>query len=268
MAWSKFQTDPDIVVIGLRGPSGAGKTLTGMNLASANGLPFAKFEVPAMRDFSDWFGTVSLKETDTGKVVTEFTPSDFCEAIRLDGPYAGLPRLILLDEFNRAETQSAMNALLAVTDGSGSVYIPDARKSIVVDPAVMWVVTLNIGAGFTGTGTLDRALANRVTDWINVDYPTLQVEVEIVSEQAAITQQVASPLVRVATQLRAMANRGEIPEGVSTRQLVRIGKAVKHGLSAAEAYEVGFANNAAFSREGGADSDFDRIMVPVNQALR
>lgn len=266
-AYAGFVKTNDTTVVCFRGPSGAGKTLTAMDFASANGLPFAKFEVQGMRDFADWYGSVGLSESN-GASVTAYVPSDLSVAIDANGPYGGIPRLILLDEVTRAETAGALNALLALTDGHGTVYVPDARKSIVVDSQVMFVFTANIGSGFNGALPLDTAVANRVTSWITVDYPTPSVEAKIIGEQSGVDAAMSAKFVQVATQLRAMANRGDLPAAPSTRQLVRVGKALFNGLSAVEAYEVGFADDAALSHEGGADSDKTKAMTTINAALR
>lgn len=260
-------SDGHLTVAALRGPSGAGKTLSAMELAASKGLPFAKFEVQGMADFIDWFGAVDLKEVN-GQVITQFVPSDFYEAVRADGPYAGVARLILLDEITRTPTAQALNALMAVLDNSGSVYIPSAKRSITIDPAVMFVVTANIGAGFTGTVITDTALNNRVTGWITVDYLPEGTEAKVVAEQGGIDNALALQIVKVAAQLRAVVARGELPVAPSTRQLVRVARHVKYGLTPIAAYEVGFADDAAISREGGAQSDFTKVMAAVNAGLR
>ncbi len=269
-AYAEFATSTEGPVVAmLRGPSGAGKTLAAMNLAATKGLPFAKFEVAGLRDFSDWFGSVSLREVN-GHVVTDYVPSNLAEAIRLDGPYGGIPRLVVLDEMTRCETPSAQNAATALHDNTGTVYIPDARKSITIDPAVLFVWTANIGSMFSSAGTLDAALANRVSHNIMVDYAEPKVEALIVGEQSGVDAAMSAKIVQVATQLRAMASRGELGSnsGPSTRQLVRVGKAVANGLTPIEAYEVGFAHEASLSAEGGNESDIASAMRVINNSLR
>jgi len=256
-----------LTIVALRGPSGAGKTLAAMDLAVTKGLPFAKFETQGMRDFGDWYGTVGLTESN-GASVTGFNPSDLTVAIDANGIYGGIPRLILIDEVTRADTAGALNALLALLDGHGTVYIPDARKSITVDPMVMFVLTANIGTGFNGTLPLDRAVSNRVKSWVMVDYPSPTVEAQIIAEQGGVPAATAAKVAQVATQLRAMANRGDLPVGPSTRQLVAVGEAISNGLTPVEAYEVGFVYEGGMSTEGDGDSDIDKAMLTINAALR
>lgn len=250
----------------LRGPSGAGKTLAAQTVALRNGLPFRKFDVAGMRDFGDWTGTVSLRETTSG-IVTDFSPSQFAEAIMVDGPYGGIPRLVLLDEITRAETAGSMNGLTAILDGTGTLYVPDARKSIHIDPMVMFVFTANIGASFTGTVELDEAIANRITHWVVVDYPSAAVEANILIEQGGLDKATADKVVAVATTIRAMAQRGEIDSSISTRQLVEVANRVTVSKrTLVDAFRVSYIQR--LSPEGAAASDVAKVTMTVNAALR
>src|SRR5215471_11219256 len=277
--------DGEAVTVVLRGPSGTGKTLAAQTVALQNGLPFVKFDVAGMRDFGDWTGTVSLRESN-GVVITDFTPSRFAEAVMIDGPYAGIPRLVILDEATRAETSGSMNALTGILDGTRTVYVPDARKSIVIDPAVIFVMTANIGAQFHGTVELDEAIANRATHWIVVDYPDTKSEVLALQEQSSskpvqtskpipprtrtqpvvVSQAAAQKLVSVADQIRAMAARGEIDSSISTRQLVQVAKAVGRGRLPIDAFRVAYIQR--LSAEGGNASDVTKVTTTVEAALR
>jgi len=265
-----FMSGDDTVAL-LRGPTGAGKTLAAQTVALQNGLPFRKFDVYAMRDFADWTGAVSLHETPSGNVITDFAPSLFAEAIRADGPYGGIPRLVLLDEFTRAETAGSQAALFAIFDSSGSgpatLYVPDARKSIVVDPAVMFVLTANIGAEFTGTLPIDSALQDRVTHWIVVDYPNPTEEATILVEQTGIDHTTAKQFVSVGNQIRAMRNRGEIEFSISTRGLVSVAnKFVTEQRTKVDSFRVGFIQR--LSAEGGTASEVAKVTSTVNATLR
>jgi MoxR-like ATPase len=246
----------------LRGPSGAGKTITAEDLAARHGLPFWKVDVAGLRDFADWVGSVTLQTSEKG-MQTGYTPSQFAEAVDAHGPYGGIPRLILLDEITRAETAGAMNALLPVLDGRGTLYVPDAHKSINIDPAVLFIGTANIGAGFTGTTVLDTAFVNRGTCWVIVDYPPTATERAILQEQGGIDATTATQLVNVASQIRKIA---EIPYGVSTRQLVATARLIKHGLKPVDACIHAFVNT--YDADGGADSDRAKVLAPVQAVLR
>ncbi len=254
----------DPVKVLMRGPSGAGKTLAAFTLSKQHGLPFRKFDVAGMRDFGDWTGTVTLKASPTG-VVTDFSPSEFAEAIMADGPYGGVPRVVLLDEVTRAETAGSQNALMSILDGHGTLYVPDARKSIQIDPAVMFIFTANIGAAFSGTIRLDEALANRITHWVVCDYPSEPEEAKVLVEQSKIAPAMAVKLVKVAKQLRAMADRREIESSISTRQLIEVGRRIANGRLPHDAFRVSFIQR--LSPEGAGNSDVVKVTTAVNSNI-
>lgn len=255
----------DRTFVVLRGPTGSGKTISAMDLAARNALPFWKVDVAGLRDFGDWAGYNQPSSVD-GVLTLDYVPSQFITAIDADGPYAGITRMVMLDEITRVETAGALNALLPVTDGTGSLYVSDAKRSIRVDPAVIFVATANIGAAFSGTVTLDIAFVNRATHTVPVGFPPKTSEVKVIMEQSSIDRETATRLVTVAHQTRIIAATGEIPVGVSTRQLVAAAKAVMTGLLPLEAAETAFADT--YSDEGGSTSHRAKVLQAVNGSLR
>jgi MoxR-like ATPase len=255
----------DRTFVVLRGPSGSGKTIAAMDLAARQDLPFWKVDVAGLRDFDAWAGyKVPVTDSD-GKMSLEYVPSQFVEAIRMDGPYGGIPRLVLLDEITRVESASALNALLPVLDGTGTLYVTDAQKSIPIDPAVMFVATANMGSAFSGTVTLDPAFVNRSTHTVLVGFAPLASEAKVVADQTGVHSALATALVRGAQQCRAIADRGEVPVPVSTRQLVAAAKAVLRGLEPLPAAMVAFGNT--YSDEGGSESHRAKVEVALRGTL-
>jgi len=263
---AKLHAAGDRTVVLLSGPTGTGKTLTAKYVAETEGLPFLKVDCAAMATFADWVGAVSLKEGHEGGVVTEFAPSLLLEAIRADGPWGGIRRMVLLDEANRVPQGQALGAVMPMLDGQGTIYVPDAQQSIPVDPAVLWVLTANIGSAYSGTVSIDAAIMNRVTSNIEVKYPTPAAEQQMLVEQGRCTPVIASHLVKVAAQVRASADQGKIASpAVSTRQLIEAARKCSVGASPIHACELAFAN--AYSAEGGVDSERAVVMVAVNAVL-
>lgn len=263
---AKLHAAGDRTVVLLSGPTGTGKTLTAKYVAETEGLPFLKVDCAAMATFADWVGAVSLKEGHEGGVVTEFAPSLLLEAIRADGPWGGIRRMVLLDEANRVPQGQALGAVMPMLDGQGTIYVPDAQQSIPVDPAVLWVLTANIGSAYSGTVSIDAAIMNRVTSNIEVKYPTPAAEQQMLVEQGRCTATIASHLVKVAAQVRASADQGKIASpAVSTRQLIEAARKCSVGASPIHACELAFAN--AYSAEGGVDSERAVVMVAVNAVL-
>lgn len=253
-------------VAALRGPTGTGKTLAAEHLAAKHGLPYAKFDAAGMVTFADWVGAVSLDTGEQG-VVTKYAPSAFIEAVRADGPYAGVPRIVLIDEVTRIVGTSAANALLPMLDGTGTVYVPDARVHINIDRAVFFIVTANIGSQYAGTVALDSALTNRIKSWLRVPYPSAETEASIVAEQSGCTKAQAAALVRVAVQTRSLAaNRTIDSVPVSTRQLVAAGLHIAFGATPLEAAMVAFVDS--YDDEGGAQSERAHVLQATEAVLR
>lgn len=252
-------------VVLITGPTGTGKTLTAKHIAAEEGLPFLKVDAAGMATFADWVGAVSLKEGQDG-VVTAFAPSLLLEAIRADGPFGGIRRMVLIDEVNRVPQGQSLAAIMPMTDGQGTIYVPDAQLSIPVDPAVMWVLTANMGSAYSGVVHVDPAIMNRVTSHLEVRYATAQSETAMLVEQAGCSPSIAAALVRVATQVRAVYDSGKIASpAVSTRQLIEAARKCSVGADPIHACELAFAN--AYSAEGGNDSERAVVMVAVRATL-
>jgi hypothetical protein len=222
--------DGDRQVIILVGPAGTGKTSLAYDMAARNKVPIAKIDAAGAVTFADWVGFQSASEQN-GATVTAYQPSGFMQAVRADGPMAGQPRIVLIDEINRAESSGSLNALLPVLDHTGSLYVADAGRSIPLDPAVMFMMTCNMGGEFTGTVSLDAALVDRMTHWIDMAYPTKSEEILIVTSRTGLDEPRATTLVEAATQIRVVAGRGEIKSGVGPRKVLQAARKVAKGFS-------------------------------------
>jgi MoxR-like ATPase len=197
------------MVIAMVGPSGAGKTHAVHALSADEGLEVVKFDASGVVEPGDWFGTVTLDGSGT-----KFVPSDLLLAITLPGA-----RTLLLDEVNRANLR-ALNAMLPLLDGSGSVTIPQTGKRERVNRAVQIVVTANIGSAFLGTEPLDEAIRTRIGSWIMVDPLTETDEKALLLDRVpGLSEYQAANLARLGALTRQSAESGAHPP-VSTRQLL------------------------------------------------
>ena len=249
-------------VLALVGPTGTGKTSIVYDLAARNGVGVFTFDAAGARDFSDWVGTTHLED---GK--TAFLPSGFLQAIDADGPYAGKPRIVLIDEVNRAESSGSLNALIPVLHGFGSIYVPEMGRSVSVDPAVMVAMTANRGSSYAGTVAMDLALSDRVTAWVRLNGLSHAAEVTLLHERTGITLDEANALVTVAESVRRAVERGEVLDGggISTRRL----------LTAAEKVAAGFTLHAAatlswldsYNDEGGTSSERSIVAAAIDSVL-
>ena len=190
-------------VIALVGPTGTGKTSLAYRLAARHGVGVMVFDAAGAREFSDWVGTTHLRD---GR--TEFLPSGFLTAIDADGPFGGQPRIVVIDEVNRAESSGALNALIPVLHGFGSLYVPEMGRSVNVDPTVMVVLTANRGTAYAGTVGMDLALQDRVTAWLRLDYLEEKDERALLMSRTGIDEAQATRLTAAAVRIRDAAGRG------------------------------------------------------------
>jgi hypothetical protein len=237
-------------VIAMVGPSGAGKTHAVHALAAEEGLDVVKFDASGVVEPSDWFGTVTLDGQGT-----RFVPSDLLTAITMPGA-----RVLLLDEVNRANLR-ALNAMLPLLDGSGSVTIPQSGKRERVNPDVQIVVTANIGSAFLGVEPLDEAIRTRVSAWIEIDHLTEPEEGKLLlARVSGLAEHDARNLARLGALVRESAKTGQHP-AVSTRQLLSAAWMIALGGDARLAVDAAVLDG--YDAEGDAQSARAKVRTHV-----
>ena len=259
-AWDLHQKGQPATVM-LEGPAGTGKTSIVDDFASKQGVGVFVFDGAAAASWADWTGSTILTDGEKG-TTTKFAQSSFIEAIRADGPHAGVNRIVLVDEVNRAESAAANNALMPILSQL-RLFIAEANETVHVDPAVMFVFTMN--RGYRGTTALDEALADRMWTTIRMDYLDKDDEVALVTSRTGITPEQAEPLVNVARQVRDVASRGELDEAVSTRSVLQAAHFVSVGMTLTAAAEYCWAN--AFEARGDSDSDRSIVLTAIKAVL-
>lgn len=234
----------------MTGPSGCGKTLAVQSVAKAlDGRPFFYFNLGATTDpRSALIGNTHYTK-EKGTFVAD---SLFVQAIQI--PNA----IILMDELTRA-TPDAWNILMTVLDENQRYLRIDEKPdtpTIKVAKGVTFIATANIGAEYTATRVLDRAMLDRFTaivemEPLNLDdetrllkmtYPTLSdANVKAIAGIACMTrQQVRSEDPKVTTSM-------------SSRLTVEMAGLIHDGFSLLEAAEV--CIYPFFSDAGGTDSE-------------
>lgn len=249
-------------VVAIVGPTGTGKTSLAYNLAARHSVGIMTFDSAGAREFSDWVGTTHLRDGET-----KFIPSGFLSAIDADGPYGGQPRIILIDEVNRAESSGALNALVPVLHGFGTLYVPELGRGVNIDPTAMVILTANRGMQYAVVA-LDLALSDRVTAWVKMEYIEPDREKALIVERYSLLEEDASRLVAAAQRVRDAANRGELPEGggVSTRRLMQAAEKVEGGFTLLAA--ASWTWTGAYSDEGGSNSESTIVQAAIDAVLR
>ncbi len=236
----------------LTGPTGVGKTELSRLVAQALGYRFERFNLGGMSEFrTSLIGATHLRE---GRTV--FQESRFVAALRKP------QTLILLDEITRIPPEGA-NLLFSLLDPKQR-YLPldESETSEVVQPAtaVTFVATANQGLEYTGTEPLDRALQDRFSSTILLDFPNAEQESAILLRTCpGLSRADAERLSKIAARQRELAREGEFLSPISTRALLAAGRRRAAGFPLQAAFRYGVINS--FPAEGGDTSERERLLL-------
>jgi nitric oxide reductase NorQ protein len=210
------QTRPQNILV--KGMQGCGKSELAEQFAARFQRPFAGFQVGLLAESGQLFGQQVLRNNNVS-----YEKFLFIDAIQVKDA------VILLDEINRAENPKALNALFSVLDDRRTIWIDEIHKLIPVSPSVIFFATINEGADFTGTDTLDAAISDR---FFVVEMGVLpeEQEKELLIQRTGIGMDEAASLVAVFNSIR----RSEVP--VSTRKALTVAELIQTGLDLREAF--------------------------------
>ncbi len=234
----------------MTGPSGCGKTLAVQSVAKAlNGRPYFYFNLGATTDpRSTLIGNTHFNKEQGTYVADAF----FVQAIQTENA------IILMDELTRA-TPDAWNILITVLDENQRYLRIDERPdtpTVKVAKGVTFIATANIGAEYTSTRVLDRAMLDRFTAIVEMEplskddetrlltmtYPNLDTTlVKAIAEIAAHTRQ------------QVKSDDPKVTTSISSRLTVEMAGIMYDGFTLAEAAEV--CVYPFFSDAGGVDSE-------------
>jgi len=226
------------------GPSGAGKTKGVERLAQDLGKPFYKVDVGAITTEEKWVGHKEIDASGTRFVISDHLR--WLEAKDCD------PGIMLYDEINRAHP-SKNNLLLPILDHSRRIHVPDLGRYIDVNEKTIIIATANIGSGFGGTYTMDRAFRERFNFTLERDFPPLEDEVRIMTTWTGADEALCRIACEIAKETRAKWQTGDLEQPVSTRTLVAVGYLLSSGMSVAEAFE--YTVLPMYRNDGGASSE-------------
>lgn len=225
------------LAIRLAGPTGSGKTEAAAWLADALGATLLTVDCSVVREPRDLLGSVIYDGSRT-----RWDDSPFA---------AGIQRghgVVLLDELNRA-SEAVANALLPLLDRRGATIIQERGAPIVAGPGLVWLATTNIGAEYSGTYGLDRAIRDRFSRTIELAYLRPAEEADLLSERTGLDHARAVDLVQVASATREADSRWT--HALSTRALLAAASDLASGGPDTLAATV----LAQYSGEGGTGSD-------------
>jgi MoxR-like ATPase len=234
----------------MTGPSGCGKTLTVQSVAKAlNGRPFFYFNLGATTDpRSTLIGNTHFTK-DRGTFVAD---SLFVQAIQT--PNA----IILMDELTRANPD-AWNILITVLDENQRYLRIDEKPdtpTVKVAKGVTFIATANIGAEYTSTRVLDRAMLDRFSAIVEMEPLSMDDELRLLTmTYPNLRQENLTAIAEIAAHTRSQVKSDDpkVTTAISSRLTVEMAGLVYDGFTLAEAAEV--CIYPFFSDAGGVDSE-------------
>jgi nitric oxide reductase NorQ protein len=242
----------------MTGPSGCGKTLAAQTVAQVlDGRQFFYFNIGATQDpRSTLIGNTHYSK-DKGTFVAEAL---FVKAIQTPNS------IVLLDELTRGHSD-AWNILMTVLDENQRYLrideMPDT-PTIKVAKGVTFIATANIGAEYTATRVLDRAMLDRFASVVEMEplgkddeYKLLTMTYPEVGDNDL--RAIAEIADHTRTQVRS--DDPKVTTSISSRMTVEMAGLLNDGFSLAEASEA--CIYPFFSSAGGNDSErtYMRMLV-------
>ena len=211
------------------GPAGTGKTSVIKVLCDKLGLKLHIFDMGSMMDpISSLLGVHRL---EAGGSIFDY--AKFTQVIQE-------PCVILLDELSRAP-QSAMNILFPCLDDRRSLSIEIACgkgiREIKIHPEVTFIATANVGAEYSGTNSMDRALVNRFFT-LELGYIPAKEEAAVLSKRTGITKADSDMIVKVAGNIRNLASKQEVSSSPSIRETLMVAELVADGWTLGQAMQM------------------------------
>ncbi|NLR94922.1 AAA family ATPase [Flammeovirga agarivorans] len=214
----------------LVGHTGTGKTVLAKLLLEKLNMEYAYINMGAMQDaISGLIGNHIIKD---GESVFEYSP--FVKALK-DPNVKG----ILLDEISRAPS-GANNILFPVLDGTGvmkldTAFGEDAGEIDVSDK--VFIATANLGADYSGTHKIDRALLDRFR-LFEVEYVKSDIEQKILmSKYPSLEEKEAQKIASVFEAIRDLYQSDSISTFVSIRYSEQVAEMVADGFPLIESLE-------------------------------
>lgn len=228
----------------LKGPTGCGKTRFVSHMAWKLGLPVHTVACHDDLTSSDLVGRYLIKGRET---------------IWLDGPLTSAVRtggICYLDEVVEARKDTTV-ILHPLSDDRRVLSVEKTGEELHAPDNFMLVISYNPGYQHI-LKDLKPSTRQRFIS-LEFDYPSEEMEAEIVASESGLDSATATKLVRAGRRMRKLVDSGlESPPG--TRLLVHAAALMKEGLGAQEASE------AAIVRPITDDPELHKAMLDILQA--
>lgn len=238
-----FYVDPDNWYLLLRnitnqvntmmiGPTGTGKTELVLLACEKLGLPCHVYDMGSMYD--PVAGLLGVHRLQEGGVST-FDYAKFTKDI-------AEPGVVLLDELSRAPV-TTNNILFPCLDSRRTLPVEiaggDDLRSVKVHEDCCFIATANVGAEYTGTMSMDRALVGRFFP-LELDYMPRDKEEQVLMKRCRVSASAAKHIVSVANNVRSLYRKQELSCSLSTRETLMAAELVADGWTPLRAMELVF----------------------------
>ena len=213
------------------GPTGTGKTELVLLACEKLGIPCHVYDMGSMYDpVAGLLGVHRLEEGES-----KFDYAKFSRDI-------AQPGVVLLDELSRAPV-TTNNILFPCLDSRRTLPVEIAGsgdlRNVEVHPECTFIATANVGAEYTGTMSMDRALVGRFFP-LELDYMPSDREVLVLIKRCRIPKDSAKHIVSVANSVRSLYYKQELSCSLSTRETLMAAELVADGWSPLRAMELVF----------------------------
>lgn len=229
----------------LKGPTGCGKTRFVQYMAYRLNRPLITIACHEDLTASDLVGRYLLKGQETTWI---------------DGPLTlGVKHgaIVYLDEVVEARKDTTV-IIHPLSDDRR--LLPIEKKGQVIEAVDEFMLVISYNPGYqTLIKELKQSTKQRFMA-IEFNYPTPDIEAQVVSREAGVNRQVAERLVKLGEKVRNLKNHG-LEEGVSTRLLIYAGTLITQGVPPERACDV------AVARPITDDPDMHRTILELVKAI-
>lgn len=238
------------------GPSGIGKTQIAIAVAKALGYNYCFIPMGSSQD--PRLTLIGSTQFDPS-IGTFYAKSRFVDAIQTPNT------VVILDELPRAHPE-AWNILLPVLDiniRSLSVEENSKLPMVKVDDTVSFIITGNIGKGYSANKKIDAALLDRST-LIEVHQLSIDDDTKLMrNKYPDFDHSMLTTLMGIVKDVRISYNSNKIADTISTRVLESIIEFILDGFTLEEAFtELLYSR---FSAESNLESDRTLVIQIVQK---